>query len=344
MSWTGALLRPVPTLVIFTTRRALSATLDITMITLTKRHFLQSHEWALFQQKLGKKVFEKQGKGWRYIAIVEKGDGKVGRYFNRLYTPYGPSYDSAQALDEALADLEKLAKENNIDYVRVEPLATNGLAPKQFAGYSKMPKSYQPGLTWMLDLAPGFEAVKSGIHRSSRYRWNRVERDGITFAISYEAKDLNDFIEMMGATSDRTKAQFRDGEYYRKMLKELGPSRVAGIAYAKHENESLVGVLFLDDLEAQTRYYMYTGAFDKARKFGANAPLVVFLIRDAIEKGLTCFDFFGIAPAEDPSHKWAGFSVFKRSFGGVDIEFSGTWEKAMKPVKYKAMVIARKFG
>ena len=314
------------------------------MITLTKRHFLQSHEWALFQQKLGKTVFERQGKGWSYLAIVEKGDGKVGRYFNRLYTPYGPSYDSAQALDEALADLEKLAKENNIDYVRVEPLATNGLAPKQFSGYSKMPKSYQPGLTWMLDLAPGFETVKSGIHRSSRYRWNRVERDGITFTISYEAKDLDDFIEMMGATSDRTKAQFRDGEYYRKMLEELGPSKVAGIAYAKHENESLVGVLFLDDLEAQTRYYMYTGAFDKARKFGANAPLVVFLIRDAIEKGLTCFDFFGIAPAEDPSHKWAGFSVFKRSFGGVDIVFSGTWEKAMKPAKYKVMAIARKFG
>ena len=314
------------------------------MISLTKRHFLQSHEWALFQQKLGKKVFEREGEGWRYLAIFEKGDGKIGRHFSRLYTPYGPSYDSDQALLEALADLEKLATENNIDYVRIEPLATNDLAFKQIPGYRKMSKSYQPGLTWMLDLAPGFEAVKSGIHRSSRYRWNRVERDGINFSISYEVKDLDDFIKMMGATSDRTKAQFRNGEYFKKMLEELGPSKVAGIAYAKQENESLVGVLFLDDFDAQTRYYMFTGAFDKARKFGANAPLVVFLIKDAIEKGLTCFDFFGIAPVDDPNHKWAGFSVFKRSFGGMDVTFSGTWEKALKPTKYKAMAFARKFG
>ena len=314
------------------------------MITLTKRHFLQSHEWALFQQKLGKKVFERQGEGWRYLAILEQGDGKIGRHFTRLYTPYGPSYDSNQALHEALRDLEELATKNNIDYVRVEPLSTNQLALTQIADYHKMSKSFQPALTWMLDLAPGFETVKSGIHRSSRYRWNRVERDGITFTISYEEKDLDDFIKMMGATSDRTKAQFRNGEYFKKMLEELGPSKVAGIAYAKQANESLVGVLFLDDFDAQTRYYMYTGAFDKARKFGANAPLVVFLIKDAIEKGLTCFDFFGIAPLDDTNHKWAGFSVFKRSFGGMDIAFSGTWEKAIKPTKYKAMTFARKFG
>lgn len=314
------------------------------MITLTKRHFLQSHEWAQFQRSLGKDVIERNGEGWRYVAIIEKGDGKIGRFFSRLYCPYGPSYDSTSALLAAIKDLEQLAKSQDLDYIRIEPVSTFMEIPSQPKGFHKLPKSFQPSLTWMLDLEKGFDAVKNDMHRSSRYRWNRVERDNITFSISHSPEDLKDFIKMMGATSDRTNAQFRKGEYYKKMLSELGPSKVAGIAYAKHEGQSLVGVLFLDDKEALTRYYMYTGAFDIARKFGANAPLVVYLIKDAIDKGLTCFDFFGIAPAEDLNHKWAGFSTFKRSFGGVDIPFAGTWEKAIKPTKYRAMNLARKLG
>jgi lipid II:glycine glycyltransferase (peptidoglycan interpeptide bridge formation enzyme) len=308
------------------------------------RHFLQSHEWAEFQKALGKTVFERSGDGWSYVAIVERGDGKVGSFFKRLYTPYGPSYATKKALSLALSDLELLATEQGADYIRVEPVEqTTVKAVKNVDGYHKAAHDFQPPLTLFIDLNRTFDEVKSGMHRTSRYRWNRIERDEITFSISYEPKDLDAFIAMMQETSGRTKATFREAEYYRTLLKTLGPDKVAGIAYASQAGDIHVGVLFIDDMVASTRYYLYTGSFNKARKSGANAPLVVFLLKDAQEKGIMFFDFFGIAPLDAPStHRWAGFSAFKRSFGGEERAFIGTWEKPIKPLKYKMMHAARK--
>jgi len=308
------------------------------------RHFLQSHEWAEFQKALGKTVFERTGDGWSYVAIMERGDGRVGKLFKRLYVPYGPSYASKPALNQALQDLEQLAVETKADYVRVEPVEQ--YADKKVSklqGYAKASHDFQPALTLFIDLDKTFDDLKSGMHRTSRYRWNRIERDEITFSISYDVKDLDSFIAMMQETSGRTKATFREAEYYRTLLKTLGPKKTAGIAYASQAGDIHVGVLFIDDLEASTRYYLYTGSFNKARKSGANAPLVVFLLKDAQDKGIKYFDFFGIAPIDAPStHRWAGFSAFKRSFGGEERAFIGTWEKPIKPLKYKVMHAARK--
>ena len=50
------------------------------------------------------------GQGWQYLAILEKGHGRAGKFFERLYTPYGPSFKDEQALKKALTDLEIQAK------------------------------------------------------------------------------------------------------------------------------------------------------------------------------------------------------------------------------------------
>ena len=50
----------------------------------TGRHLLQSDGWAEFQKAIGKKTIQHSGEGWQYLAILEKGDGRVGKFFERL--------------------------------------------------------------------------------------------------------------------------------------------------------------------------------------------------------------------------------------------------------------------
>ena len=58
-------------------------------------------------------------------------------------------------------------------------------------------------------------------------------------------------------------------------------------------------------------------------------------IIDAKNKGLTQFDLFGIAPdGSSPEHPWAGFTRFKRSFGGQDVSFGGSWDIPVKQFDY----------
>ena len=44
---------------------------------------------------------------------------------------------------------------------------------------------------------------------------------------------------------------------------------------------------------------------------------------DAKEKGLKHVDLWGVAPEDQPDHKWAGFTAFKKSFGGREDRLPG---------------------
>ncbi len=312
---------------------------------LSPRHFLQSKEWGLFQKTLGNTIIEQSGAGWQYLAILERGDGKVGKHFTRLYCPYGPYYKDDVALRAALTDLEREAKKRGVDYVRVEPTgAERQMLFTGTGGYTKQAHSFQPELSLIVDLTADFHEVLLGMSKTNRYLWNKVDRNNLTFNISYDMADLEHFLLMMRETSKRTQATFRKAQYFELLLETLGESKTAGVAYAYHEDEVLVGVLFVDDFEAKTRYYLYAGSFDKARQYSANAPLVVYLLQQAKETGITQFDFFGVSPQEATDHRWAGLSKFKRSFGGEEIVFSGTWEKPINTARYKLMSFARKFA
>ena len=66
-------------------------------------YFLQTEAWADFQRSLGRRVHQRSGRGWSFLAIEEKNPaGKV------LYAPYGPVAESVAAFDDALAALAEV--------------------------------------------------------------------------------------------------------------------------------------------------------------------------------------------------------------------------------------------
>jgi len=311
----------------------------------TGRHLLQSEGWAEFQKAQDKKVILRNGQGWQYLAILESGHGQVGKIFKRLYTPYGPSCEDNQALNNALKDIEDQAKKLNVDYVRVEPLATDRQhifsSP---SGYRKVSRTYQPPLTQIIDLDRPFDEVLKDMTKTNRYLYKKAAENKIKFNTSYKPTDLAKFLEMMNATSQRTSASFKPNSYYQQLISVFGPKKQAGIAYASVDKDILVGAIFVDDNQSKTRYYMFAGSFDRARKYSANSPLLTYLIEGAHEKGFKYFDLFGVSAVEDINHRWAGLSKFKRSFGGQEVKYMGTYEKPIKKLKYKAMNAARKLA
>lgn len=310
---------------------------------ITGRHFFQSHQWAEFQEALGSKFIERKGNGWQYMAVIEHGYGFVGSRFKRLYCPYGPYYESEKALSDSLKDLNEQGIKYNVDYIRIEPTCPEVNVFDGFKyGYKRQSRDFQPSLTSKLDIGRPFEEIEAGMSKTNRYLWKHANRDGITFKTSYSVHDLEVFVLMMRETAERTQKIFKRTEYYELLLKILGPNRHAGVAYALHNNEVISGSLFVDDNLTKTRYYMYAGSLPPARKLSVNARLVCYLLYDAHKKGLETFDFFGVSPPNEPNHDWVGFSNFKRSFGGNDHAYSGTWEKPINKTKYKLMHLTRK--
>ncbi len=59
-------------------------------------------------------------------------------------------------------------------------------------------------------------------------------------------------------------------------------------------------------------------------------------MRNAKARGHRWYDFYGIAPLNTPTDRWANFSVFKRKFGGVELRFVPTLDYIYDPESYQA--------
>ena len=81
------------------------------------------------------------------------------------------------------------------------------------------------------------------------------------------------------------------------------------------------------------------------RKLPATYAIINEAIKDAKKKNLKKLDFWGIAPDGAPKpHPWAGFTSFKKSFGGEEQKYAGTYDLIFKPQKYKLYQNFRKLN
>ena len=110
-----------------------------------------------------------------------------------------------------------------------------------------------------------------------------------------------------------------------------------------NQTEIVAAGLVFDD--ETTRYNLQGAQSDIGRGLHATGILTIELILDAKEKGLKKFDFWGIAPENAPkSHPWAGFTNFKKTFAGTELDHAGTYDIVLSPTKYHLYQLVRKMN
>lgn len=298
-------------------------------------NILQSDIWAQFQEANGHKVFKGQGDGWHYLAILE--GGKTGRY---LYTPYGPEANNSAAFDEAIADLKRVASENKCWFVRVEPTQSDiwgnqsGEAFLAARGFKLSPRQIQPAHTQMIDLTQSEDDLIKGMSSSNRNLHRNIHKKGVTFEKSQDPADIKILLKYLDETATRLGFNRQQDDYLAKVAEVLMPAGAATLFIAKVDGEPIGASLNYDSDD--TRIYAHTATSFEHRKLKVGTPLLSYIMLDAKEQGLQQLDLFGIAPTDDPEHEWAGFTQFKKSFGGTSIAYPGTWDLPVSTPGYKA--------
>lgn len=300
---------------------------------------LQTPVWADFQRALGKKVHEGSGAGWSFLAIEEK--TPLGTY---LYAPYGPCAENPAAFADALAALSDLAGDAKAHYVRVEPVAA-GLGADaahvlSVRGLVKAPSDIQPALTWKVDLSQDEAALLKGMRSTSRNLFRNIHKKGVTFDISTDPSDLPILLGFLEQVSGRAEFTAQSNTYLATAAQVLMPAGAAKLFIARLEGVPVAAALSYDT--AGIRVYAHAAADDAHRRLNAGIPLLVTMMLDAKAAGITEFDMWGVSPEDDPDHAWAGFSRFKRSFGGAEVSYPGTWDLPVNKVMYNAYGFTRK--
>ena len=312
-------------------------------------HFLQSKSWETFlSEKESKKTFRvpnpSDPKSPGTLAVLEK--TPLGNY---LFCPYGPTVVKSTTLKA----LKSLAKENNCFFLRIEPLEK--LSETSLKKYNLKPsKHINPADTWLLDLTAEKETLLTNFSQGTRTRYNTFAKKGLSVRISKDPKDIKHLNRLQSKLAKEKGINTFEGDYLKHEL-EMPFASLYLVEYTeKPESDPktpakspkiIAASLFFDDEENKTRFYMQSAADSDYKKLPATVALLSTAIFDAKEKGLELFDFWGIAPDNAPkNHPWSGFTAFKKSFGGFERNYAGTFDLPLNKTKYLLYKLLRKLN
>lgn len=301
-------------------------------------NFLQSWNWGLFHENLGKIIrrigfFKEKKLVGVILCIVEK--AKRATY---LTVPGGPIINWGDKNQVKLFKeiIEKIANEENCSFVRVRPqILENEKNKKLFEnlGFKIAPMHLHAELTRQLDLTKSEAELLSDMRKTTRHEIKKAQNLGIKITKSKNSADIDDFYKLQKETAQRQKFV----EFDKKFLKEQFS------IFAKDDQVILYTVWLGSKKLAQALIIFY--GKEAAYHYGASTLLGrkypgAYLIqweafKEAKKRGMRRYNLWGVSPEADLNHRFYGVSVFKRGFGGEDVEYSHARDLIINPIAYK---------
>jgi len=65
-------------------------------------------------------------------------------------------------------------------------------------------------------------------------------------------------------------------------------------------------------------------------------------ILESMKRDCEFYDFWGVSPADEEDHPWAGISRFKRGFSGTEVKYMGCYDLPYQKIFYKTYQSLRK--
>jgi peptidoglycan pentaglycine glycine transferase (the first glycine) len=285
---------------------------------------LQSWNWGEFINAHGFKVTRLAGPD--FLAQVVETPLMAGKKY--FYVPRGPLGN----VEDAIKDIKDFAgKDHEIVFARIEPAHGVNL-PKAI-------KETQPNNNWFLDLEPTEEQILAGMKPKTRYNINLASRKGVKVREA-SPKEIIEVYKLLLETAGRNNFRLHPQNYYLHMWEHLAPDNLR-VLIAEYNGKPLAA-MFLT-LFGTTAIYLHGGSSQAMKETMAPYLLHWEAIKIAKSLGYKYYDFGGIAPeGAGNDHSWSGISRFKRSFGGFEVTYPGSFEIIFSPLWYNVYKQGRK--
>lgn len=287
-------------------------------------NFLQSWYWGEFHERLGKIVvrsgFYKDKKlSGVMLSIVE--DAKRGRY---LTVPAGPVIDwsDEEMVKKCFDEMRRTGKEKGCVFVRIRPqLIKNEFSVNIFNKYGckSSPMHLHAELSNILDITKSEEELMKNMRKTTRYEIRKAEKLGIRIEKGTGEELIKPFYDLQMDTAKRQKFVPFSFDFFKEQF-EVFFENNKGLLYTAKLGDQVLAQAFIIFYGTEADYH-YGASTEEGRRYPGAYLLQWEAIKEAKRRGLTRYNFWGVAPEEDKDHRFYGVSVFKRGFGGEDVEY-----------------------
>ncbi|MEK7129718.1 MAG: peptidoglycan bridge formation glycyltransferase FemA/FemB family protein [Patescibacteria group bacterium] len=295
---------------------------------------------ALFQSWLWGEVQERlEHKIWRLglfedsklvgIAQIVKIIAKRGTF---LHIRHGPIFVSHTKTHwESILDyVKKLARQEHAWFIRVSPLIAN--SEEHTTLFSHL--HFRPAAIhevdgercWVLDLDKSEEELLMGMRKTTRYEIKLAQKLNVSVRKSSNPADLSLFFRLYKETSKRHGFVTHQG--IAEEFEVFADQQKALLLLATHEGKVLAGAIVL--------FYGNQAIYHHGASITSKIPASYIIqweaIREAKKRGIKVYNFYGVAPENKPNHPWRGITLFKKGFGGREIEYIHAHDLAVSPL------------
>ncbi len=300
-------------------------------------NFLHSWYWGEFYEKLNQKIqrtgFYKNKKlTGVMLSIVE--EAKRGKY---LIVPGGPiiNWEDKEQIKAFVKEIKKIAILNDCAFIRVRSqLLDNDLSRSLFSknGFTNAPMHLHAELTSQLDITKPEEELLKQMRKTTRYEIKKAEKEKIKIITSEDPKEIKKFYDLQIETAIRQKFIPFAHQYLHEQFKVFAENKKA-LLYKAYFNNKLLAQAFIIFYGKEAVYHYGTST-----QVGRDHPGAYLIqwhaILEAKKRGITRYNFWGVAPLEQKNHRFYGLSIFKRGFGGGDINYLHAQDLIINYPKY----------
>ncbi|MBR2754119.1 peptidoglycan bridge formation glycyltransferase FemA/FemB family protein [Candidatus Saccharibacteria bacterium] len=303
-------------------------------------NFLQSPEYGSMNQSLGNKVIMRDFGGKGHALMIVR-NAKRGRY---LEIPCGPliNWKEKSLAKKVIDEISEVAKQEKCVFVRIRPQLSStpeNLELLKNLGLRESPMHLAAEHTVIIDLSLSEEELLKNMRRQTRYEVRRAEKLGIKVSGDNSEKTFKEFHQVQLETAKRQ--SFVPPSLDVLMAEKKAFLNNANIYVAETaEGEKIAyGLIIKNGREAD---YYEAASTPLNRKLPGAYALLWQVIRDLKKEGFERFNLWGIAPAGQPNHRYAGVTTFKTGFGGEIVEYVPAHDLVISNFKYLKNLIVEK--
>ncbi|MDO4986845.1 MAG: peptidoglycan bridge formation glycyltransferase FemA/FemB family protein [Candidatus Saccharibacteria bacterium] len=276
-------------------------------------NLLQSPEWAHVNAIKGAKVFYLPfGENDFALAILRT--ARRGRY---LEVPAGPIIDwhNDKTINTAFDELKKLARSEKCGFIRFRPQLEDTPENRKKTARSGGKLSLMhlgAQNTVFIDLKPTEDEILASLRRQTRYEVRQSAKKGVVVEKYTSLEMFKEFHQVQVQTAERQHFIPPNFTELEAEHEAFGENAVIYKAMSAEGEPIAYGLVLKGQTEAE---YFEAASTDLGRKLPGAYAIQWQAIRDLKAEGYDRYNLFGIAPPNQPNHRYAKVTTFKTGFG-----------------------------
>ena len=302
-------------------------------------NFLQSFDFYEFHKSRGNEIVRRLAKDGEKIVAAYAGVVEHAKRGRHLAIAGGPilNWQDKSLVKAVFADIKEAGEKNNCVFVRIRPQLelsekSLNLFEKELK-LKKAPMYLSVEFAGVLNLEKSEDELLAGMRQRLRRALRKAEKNNITVEKSTDPKDIKTFYDIQLQTAKRHEFFAFSEDFLRKQFAAFAPNGEAVLYIAKAGGEILAENFMI--FYGNEASYHYGVSSELGTKLSGAPLLHLTAMRDAKERGIKRYNFWGIVGEDETNHRFYGVSCFKRGFGVEELKYVPAHDLILKPAAYK---------